>query len=182
MIYKTDRFDLIPFTKEHESEKYFSWFNNPKVTKYNSHGTFPKSRKTFDGFLIQIENKEILVWAILMKTDKNHIGNITLRSIDWINCSAELSVIVGESGWWNQGITTEAGKIVLKHGFEKLGLNRIWLGASSDNIGMCRAAKKIGMIQEGNSRDGIFLQGKFQDVICYSVLRREWDECSFFNK
>ena len=111
------------------------------------------------------------------KIEQNkHIGNISLHSIDWINRSAELSVIIGETDYWKKGITTEAGKIVLWHGFEKLNMNRIWLGTSGNNIGMNRVAKKIGMIQEGNLRQGIFLNGKFKDVINYSILREEWNE------
>jgi RimJ/RimL family protein N-acetyltransferase len=100
----------------------------------------------------------------------NHIGNVSLQSLSWINRSAEFAIIMGEKEYWGQGYGEEALRFVLEHGFKKLGLNRIWTGTGSSNVGMQKLAERVGMILEGRSRQGKFNDGKFLDIYHYGIL------------
>lgn len=176
-------FSLVPFSKELAdgnsagvASDYYTWFYNQEVTKFNSHGLFPQSVKEFEDFFDSINNKNNLVLAIIDIDKKKHVGNISLQSINWINRSAEFAVIIGKPDYWGCGISAAAGKILFEHGFEKLGLNRIWTGTSVANIGMRNVAKKLGMTEEGVFREGMFIQDAFADVIAYGILKEDWYE------
>ena len=183
---------IRPFTKEDITKKYVNWMNDPLVTKYNSHGLFPYTKKQQNEFLQDLENPSSkIVWAIVMQTfhtipdnygiDREvpyskHIGNCSLQRIDYINRSAEFAIVIGDTDYWGKGICTLVLDMVLEHAFKNLGLFRVWTGTAVTNKGMQRAAEKCGFKGEGIFRGGIFLQGKFENVCTYGILAWEYLE------
>ena len=68
--------------------------------------------------------------------------------------------------FWGRGYSTEAGKALLKHGFETVGLNRIAAIVRPDNLASQSVIKKIGLIKEGT--------GTFYGIHClYFGLSKE---------
>jgi len=63
---------------------------------------------------------------------------------------------------------------MLKHGFENLNLNRIFLMVFADNARAIKAYESAGFTREGILRQGIYKNGHYQDLILMSVLRLEW--------
>ncbi len=181
VIYKNENpyFYLTPFTKELSENNYKNWWLDQEVTKYNSHGLFPMTTKELNSFLNDIESNKIIVWAIIVQEQINdnyyekHIGNISLQNINWINRSAEFAVVIGEKDYWNKGYTTKAIRYLINHGFNKLNLNRIWTGTSESNIGMQKVAEKLNMTKEGKFKQGMFLNGQYENVYCYSILKEK---------
>ena len=53
-----------------------------------------------------------------------------------------------EKKFWNQGFSTEAGKALIQHGFETLGLERIIAIVRPDNLASQAVIKKIGLAYE----------------------------------
>lgn len=156
---------------------YRHWFNNPKVTKFNSHGLFPYDPTTdINEFL---KDKSRLIWAIISIPSKGlvqHIGNVSLQSINLFNRSAELACVIGETKYWGNGIMTWASRCIIKHGFDTFGLNRIWSGTSALNIGMQKVFYKLGFRQEGCFREGQFIDGRFVNVLVFALLRSVYKE------
>jgi RimJ/RimL family protein N-acetyltransferase len=173
-LYETKKFALVNFLEiDLEESNYYDWWNDLEVCKYNSHGLFPRSNSEQHEWIKQIENNEIIVWAIILKTDSTHIGNISLQSFNWINRSAEFAIVIGEKDYWGQRIAECSLKILIDHGFDKLNLHRIWSGTAETNCGMRRVFEKLGMKYEGNFRDGTFLDGKYRDIHCWGILENE---------
>lgn len=173
---------LKPFTESDvEDSNYRNWFHDEDVTKYNSHGLFPYTNHEMENFLLSLNTGQKIVYAIyavhvnVNGTEYyNHIGNVSLQSIDMINRSAELAIIIGEKDYWGLGVGEAACKQMLYHGFNKLGLNRIWTGTAKSNIGMRKICTKIGMAHEGTFTEGMWLNGRFEDIYCFGILRNIW--------
>lgn len=186
IFYEVDDIVLSPFTKrELNSERYQNWFHDPDVTKYNSHGLFPYTKEKQESFMNSIENNERIVFAIHVlipdyytyKTENtvwDYIGNISLQSINWVYKSAEIAWVIGEKEYWGKGIATEAGKIILHHGFNRLNLHRIWSGTAATNKGMQRVFEKLKFKKEGIFIDGMFLDGEYVDIYNYAITDKEW--------
>lgn len=192
MIYKDGKLRIRPWTEDDMCKnEYHNWFHDPEVTKYTSHCRFPIVEKDKQYVLDSINNGN-LWWAIEYGVEYRYddngiplafsepwteyklIGNIVLIDIDFINRQAELALIIGDKEYWAKGVGKKVCNLVLDHGFNKLGLNRIYLATPGIHTGMRFLARKIGMKPEGKKRDGIYLEGCFQDVICYSILHKEW--------
>jgi RimJ/RimL family protein N-acetyltransferase len=76
---------------------------------------------------------------------------------------------------WGKGLGEETVTLLLKLGFEDLGLHRLWGARSPDNITSERLMTKLGMIEEGRIRDHIIIQGTWRDSIVHSILDHEWN-------
>lgn len=176
-------FVLAPFSDvllnkdQHLTSNYKFWFNNPEVTKYNNHGLFPYN--PLDDAKEFLKDTSRIIWSIILSNREKvspdigaykHIGNVSLQKINLINRSAEIACIIGEPDWWGKGAMTWACNEIIKHGFLKLGLNRIWSGTAITNIGMNRVFEKLGFIKEGTFRNGMYLDHGFVDVNAYGLL------------
>jgi diamine N-acetyltransferase len=104
-----------------------------------------------------------------------HIGAAGLHQIDQRCRIAEFGIHIGEKKHWNKGVGTDATRTIVRHGFETLNLNRIWLRVFEYNRRAQRAYEKVGFTREGVQREGHYYQGRYWDVLQYSILRREWD-------
>jgi RimJ/RimL family protein N-acetyltransferase len=102
------------------------------------------------------------------------VGGGGLVGIDWQNRFAEIGIHIGEKKYWDKGFGTKVIKLFLKHGFDTLNLNRLWLRVFETNQRAIRAYEKAGFTLEGRYRQGQFLDGKYVDVMIMSVLQSEW--------
>ncbi len=184
-IYETDDLIFVPFFNINlKNSNYYAWMHDQEVTRYNSHGLFPYTKKEEDEWRQAIIDNKIIAWAIVKKigpkelaghpvkrTEMIHIGNVSLQSFNWINRSAEIAIVIGEKQYWGKGYATKAFDIMISHGFMKLNLHRIWSGTASINNGMIRVFEKVGMQYEGTFRDGTFLNGRYVDVVCYAAIQ-----------
>jgi len=173
-------YKIEPLTKEHNYKKIAGWFNDPILNKYTSHRTKNMSDEDVQYYIYTleiVENKK--AWAIYEiftfcgTSEYKHYGNISLQNINNINRSAEIAWMISEQG---KGAGTEAGRQVLDYAFNILNLNRVWCGCVKENIGMVKLAGKLGMKQEGISREAFFLDGRYTDIIQFGILKGEWNE------
>jgi RimJ/RimL family protein N-acetyltransferase len=154
---------------------YQNWFNDPDITRFNSHGVFPFS--PLDDVDNYLHDKSRIVWGIISMTpdDKpQHISNISLQEIDLINRSAEISCIIGEVDYWSKGIMTWALPHLIRHGFQSLGLNRIYAGTAKVNAGMIKVFQKLGFAIEGEHKESMYLNGRYESIIPFGLLRSAW--------
>lgn len=157
------------------TEAYQSWFNNPDVCRFNDHHRFPLYREQMRAYYeTVIKSRSNLILAIIDIASDRHIGNVALESIDLVNRSAEFAIIVGDKEAWGKGIGEEAGRLLIRHGFNELNLHRIACGTSRENVGMQKLATKLGFQEEGTQREAMFKHGVYQDLIQYGLLSYEF--------
>ena len=183
-IYKVGGLILSPFQEGYITEKYLSWFSDKEVSKYTSHRPITHAEALE---YISTLGHNSYVWSIFSDCDANithfnnykmvgnHIGNVSLQSINHKNKTGEFAIIVGDREYWGKGVTTICLMWVIEQAFEEFKLNRVWLGTAAENFGMRKAAEKAGMIQEGVLRKHLFCDGKFMDCVQYGILKGDWD-------
>jgi len=157
--------------------KFVEWLNYPEV-RTGLLLYLPMSSETeqkwFDEMIKRPGEEQPLVIEIQKKDDWTMIGNIGLINVDHRCRSAEVGIFIGEMKLWNRGYGTKAMRLMLRHGFETLNLNRIMLEVFTDNFGAIRAYEKSGFIQEGRMREAAYKNGKYVDKLIMSVLYSDW--------
>ncbi len=103
------------------------------------------------------------------------VGNCGLFGIEWNNRAAEFGIFIGDKSVWGKGYGTDAARLVLRHGFETLNLNRIFLRVYEDNPRAMHTYEKAGFVPEGRMRQAVYRNGEYKDVLLMSTLRSEWD-------
>ncbi|WP_411822939.1 GNAT family N-acetyltransferase [Leptospira sp. 'Mane'] len=176
MIYKlSDEYFVRALQLSDLDGDYPGWFEDQEVCKYNSHGKFFYNREYFEKFIKNLNTTNQIVWAICHTSD-GHIGNISLQNIEMINRNAEFAIIIGNKSHWGKGIGVLAGKELLKHGFLKLNLEKIYCGTASVNQGMIKLANQLGMQQEGIRKQHLYLEGTRVDLIEFGILRNDYKQ------
>lgn len=154
---------------------YFQWANDPEVTYYMFMGAYPNTIEALqEEYDKLIKSKNDVVFAIIDKKTDTHIGNVGLYTINWISRSGELRIIIGEKKYWGKGYGTEATKLVLEYAFDKLNLNKVWLGVNVEHVAAVRCYENAGFVKEGILREEIYRNGKYYDAVRMSVLRKEY--------
>lgn len=153
------------------------WLNDPEVR----HGlmlylplSLSEEEQWFDTMLKRPQEERPLV--IEIKDNQNWVtaGNCGLFDINWRIRSAEMGIFIGDKRYWSQGYGTESVQLLLKHGFNTLNLNRIFLRVYENNPRAMRAYEKAGFVHEGRMRQAHFQEGQYFDAIFMSVIRSEW--------
>ena len=167
-----ERIYLRPLKKDDIDGNYSNWLNDPLINKFNSHGRFTKNKSELIDYVTKVSSsKNDLVLAIVTKDSNEHIGNISLQNINWIDSNAEIAFILGEINYWGKGIMFEAGELIIQHAFKKLNLHRVYCATAENNVGMKKLAMKLGMKKEGVRKDAIFNDGKFLDIIEFGIIK-----------
>jgi [ribosomal protein S5]-alanine N-acetyltransferase len=111
--------------------------------------------------------------AIVVSAENTLCGGVLLR-IEPEHRRAELGYWIGVP-YWGQGYATEAARAMVKHGFETLGLHRIFASHVARNTASAGVLKKIGMRHEGCQRAHILKWGELLDLEMYGMLASDFN-------
>ena len=120
------------------------------------------------------DRREKVVFAIA-KTDGELIGAVNLR-LEPEHSRGELGYWIGRP-YWGQGFATEAVRAVIEYGFLTQDLNRIEARHMTRNPASGRVMEKAGMKHEGQQRQQVYKNGRYEDLEYYGILRIDlWPE------
>jgi len=157
-------------------ERNHRWMNDRAVTRFLS-ARYPLSlaaeEEWMRGRAVKMMSFEDPFFAIETKEGR-HIGNTNLFNVQAENRCAELGIMIGEHDCWSKGYGADALRVLLTFGFEEMNLHRIALNAFAFNERAIACYRKVGFVEEGRERERIFTEGAYHDLLCMSVLAREW--------
>lgn len=152
-------------------EHYCRWMNDQEVVQYLESRFSPHSIESLREYVSQkASSTDEMLFAIVLKADERHIGNIKLGPIDWIHRSAQTGIIIGEKDQWGQGYATEAILAISRFAFSALNLRKLSAGCYEPNRGSVKAFERAGFVQEGILRAHYFCNGNYVDGILFGKL------------
>lgn len=172
---ETSRILLSPILEKHLDGPYLEWINNQDSDMNTQHAIFPKNDFNLKEYFFNKSKITNAIWlGIFIKENQNHIGNIELSNINWINRSAELSILIGDKTAQGRGYGLEACNLIIKLAFNRLNLNRIQLGVEAENKNAINLYIKSGFKQEAILRQNICKNNIYYDSIVMSLLREDY--------
>jgi len=121
----------------------------------------------------RFDKGEAVLLAVTLREGRDLVGSIGLDFTEG-HARAELGYWTGRP-WWNRGYATEASRAMLRYGFEQRGLNRIHAHHFARNPSSGRVMEKLGMKHEGCLRQHVRRWDRFEDLVLYGMLVREYD-------
>ena len=134
----------------------------------------PYTEEDARAFLTLAQEPDKIWLAITLRADGRQIGGVGLR-VDEPHQHAELGYWLGVP-YWGQGYATEAGREMLRYGFERLGLHRIFASHFGHNPASGAVLRKLGMRHEGCQREHLRKWDRFVDSELYGILQQEWKD------
>jgi RimJ/RimL family protein N-acetyltransferase len=111
--------------------------------------------------------------AVVDKASGECVGEAVLNEWDPGNESCNFRIFIGPNGR-DRGLGTEATRLIVGYGFERLGLHRISLEVYAFNPRARRAYEKVGFRAEGVLRESLRYNGDWVDATVMSILAPEW--------
>jgi len=169
--------DLVVLTEEIvKKTNWYKWFNNEETTKNMQKHYFPNTVDLQLDFFKKniLNNNKIVQLGIVVKKDNFFSGVMSLSNIDFLNQSCEFGAIIGEESSRNIKYFLEAAKLIIKHAFDTLHMQRVYSGTIVKEIDdlLC---KTLGFKHEGIQRKAVYKNGKFLDIYMHSILKTEYD-------
>jgi len=175
MIYG-DRIRLRAAEKS-DIELFVTWLNDPDVRQYlllHLPMSIAQEDKWFENNLSMPFAEQVMVIEAKDGDSWKPIGNTSFMGIEWTHRLAEVGIFIGEKEYWNRGYGRETMKLMLKHGFNTLNFNRIWLRVNEQNARGIKAYEYAGFQCEGRLRQAVYQDGRYHDMVIMSVLREDW--------
>ncbi len=177
MLFESKRVRFRKMTKE-DTELYHTWRNDMEVM----HSTNPsldvypmEETKEFVEHVI-LGSNSAKSYIMIEKTNNIPIGIVSLINIDYKNRNAECIIDIGEKEYWGKGYGSEGYKLLLDYAFYEMNLHRVSLKVFSFNERASHLYTKLGFKQEGKSRQSLFREGEWHDIIHMGILQNEYFE------
>jgi RimJ/RimL family protein N-acetyltransferase len=157
--------------------RFVAWLNDAEINRYLLL-YLPLSNVQEEKWFENLQNRPVEEHPLVIEVKQDGgwlpVGNIGLQHLDWRNRSVEVGIFIGDKRFWNQGYGTETMRLMMKHAFNTLNLNKVYLQVFSNNPRAMKAYEKAGFVVEGRLREDMYIDGQYHDVIVMSILRSEW--------
>lgn len=145
----SERLYFKPIDSSYCTESYLKWLNDLEVNRYLEIFETYTEEQLREYLQAAEKNSHLLFWAIHLKLNDKHIGNIKIDPINRYHGYGEYGIMMGDSTEWGKGYAEEASKTVLDYCFQAQKIRKITLGVVEDNIAAVKLYKKLGFEIEG---------------------------------
>jgi [ribosomal protein S5]-alanine N-acetyltransferase len=163
-----------------EESGWVGWFNDAELCQFNQHHYFPITIETQKKFVETCVSATRLTLGVVDQANPDEIcGVMSLGEIHPIHRTADLAAMLDkERTAGNPAIFLEAYTLMLRHGFEQLGLQKICAGTFRPHVGEA-LMKMFNFEKEGVRRRQVFknnalrdttLLGVFHDTVRYPTI------------
>ena len=159
--------DLVPFSKEFISNDYINWLNDSKLMQYSEQRHKVHTKKSCEDYYESFSNSKNILFAVLNKKNKEHIGNINAY-IDIENKLADIGIIIGKTGC---GYGYLAWMEMINILFYKKHIRKITAGAMAINKPIIKIFIKSGMKYEYTKKDYYIYKNQLIDLIGYCIFK-----------
>jgi RimJ/RimL family protein N-acetyltransferase len=164
---------LRPFT-EADADTIWEIIQDPEVIRF----TFgPSTEFTVERlrsiYASRAEDPERLDLAVTDRATGELVGEVVLNEWDPDARSCNFRTLMGPRGR-DRGLGTEATRLIVGYGFERLGLHRIGLEVYGHNHRARRVYEKVGFVVEGVRREARRWDGEWVDEVLMGILDHEW--------
>jgi ribosomal-protein-alanine N-acetyltransferase len=105
----------------------------------------------------------------------HHIVGVITHFKSRTSTTREIGYRLFEPKLTGRGFVTEACRLLVDYLFSVHQYQRLELLTAPENVASVRVAQKCGFQAEGTLRQAFFINGRYQDVEVFSLLRPEWE-------
>ncbi len=163
---------------ENDWQAVHEYSSDPQVVRFMSWG--PNTEEETQAFVRRVVASQAAKpriryeFAVILRSKDRLIGNCCLLISSPSHREGWISYVFNPR-FWGERYASEAAKILLRFGFTKSKLHRIFALCDPENMASRRILEKIGMQQEGYLRKNLLIKGRWHDSFLYAILEDEWN-------
>ncbi len=174
---ETDRLILRPFTPG-DLDDFRAYDSHPEVLRYLYWEAHDRAgaQEALERYIRRsgIEDEgDGLVLAVVWREIGRVIGQVSLQWHSREHRHGEIGFVLNPD-YQGHGLAGEAAEVMLRLGFDDLGLHRITGHCDARNASSARLMERLGMRLEAHLVENEFIKGEWTDEVVYAVLAAEW--------
>jgi RimJ/RimL family protein N-acetyltransferase len=122
------------------------------------------------------EDKNLFYFTIRAREEDRLIGKAMIEWISWNNSNGWLWLGIGEADCRGKGCGSQALTMLLRYAFAELNLFRVSAALAEYNEPALGLFRKFGFVEETRRREALHRDNRRWDLVCYGLLRSEWEE------
>jgi ribosomal-protein-alanine N-acetyltransferase len=154
----------------------FRIFSDEEVTRYYDFDTFTSEQQAAELIARQrnrFDEGDAVRWGITQRQSDEVIGTVGLV-LNSENGLGGLGYDLARP-YWRHGLMSEALAVVIRFSFRTVKVNRLQALVMPGNVASAGLLEKLGFHDEGTLREYMYFKGRYQDLRCFSLLRREFE-------
>ena len=141
----------------------------------------PKGLEGYERYIRWALDQQIvgaqLPFAVIRESDGVLVGTTRYAHIDPPNRTIEIGYTLYGKGARRTPVNTESKLLLLRHAFETLRANRVWLQTDKRNERSQTAIARLGAIKEGELRnERILADGHLRTSVVFGITKDEWPD------
>lgn len=174
-IYSNEWISLvIPEKQDHEA--WYRWISNPEVNQYMWDAIVWKlqSKESSEERYAQINSQDDAIFFWMYDDEKKkYLGNICLADIDYKARKAELGIVIFDLENTSKWVWTKSIKMLLKHAFEVLWLNKIYFEVLGTNVRAIKCYEKCWFKEVWRLKDHHYRMWKYHDLVWMEMFNEK---------
>lgn len=149
--------------------------NDPDTERMLGGCSFPVSCEEQERWISNQSAREDILRCIVANQDNEitGLGTVILSDIDRKNGVAQVHIKMAKDIGRGKGYGTDALQTIVKYAFDEMRLNCVYANVLDYNIPSRKLFEKCGFNKDGVLRSRVFKNGKYIDMITYSILRKD---------
>ena len=160
-----------------DADHVFEFLSDPEVMQFYDCEAFKsveEAKAAIRRFCQWFANGNGFRWGIAIKSEPQIILG-TCGFFGWHKQARQATLGYELSRrYWRRGFMTEALRALFNHAFGDMELNRIRATVVTANVASAKLLEGLSFQKEGLLREAQFVNGKFDDLFSYALLRKEW--------
>lgn len=174
---ETDRLKLRKFKDGDAQAMFNNWAKDKEVTKFltwPTHKSVEVTESLLSDWINSYSDNKFYQWAIVLKENGDEpIGSISVVGMREEIDMVQIGYCIGRK-WWQQGITSEAFKGIIKFLIEEVGVKRIETHHDLNNPNSGKVMLKCGLQYEGTLRKADINNQGICDIAIYGLLAEDY--------
>ena len=162
-----DRLRLVTFTEKHIQATYLSWLNNVEIVRFTNQRFKRHSEASCLAYLHSFKDTNNRFFAIEHIKSGEMMGTLTMY-IHLHHRTADLGILIGETGQWGKGYGQEAFALAVNTLFSIGKIRKVTAGTLSCNVGMIKIMQTCGMTLEATQKDQELVDGEPFDILYFA--------------
>jgi RimJ/RimL family protein N-acetyltransferase len=174
---QTDRLTLRPFHLD-DLDALYAIQSRPDVSRYLYWE--PRSRLQVRDVLdrkarqsVLYDEGQVITLAVVWREIDKLVGEVNLSWLSRQFRQGEIGFVF-HPDYHGKGLAREAAEVMLRLGFNGLGLHRIIGRCDGRNAASAALLERLGMRREAHFVENEFVKGEWCDEYVYAMLAREW--------
>ena len=155
-----------------DESNWVGWFNDETMCEFNLHHYYPNTFEAQTKILEKcITPHKIQLGIVDIAKNEGLCGVVSLAKIDMLHRNCEIAGIMDvERTKNNPALFLEANSIMIRHGFEQLGMHKIYGGTFHRYVSKA-LIRIFNFESEGVRKAQVFKNGEFRDVTMLGVFK-----------